>query len=189
MTTAARPRLEPGRVYRTKDLARWSANPTRLAARLVREGELVRLRHGLFAAPQHSRFGLVPPSDEALLNAFLDGGRWLVTGPPRWNALGLGATAVFAMPLVYNTLRSGVFELGERRFQLSRTRFPEAPTPEWFVIDLMSNASKAGITLEQLTESLKRAVRAGRFDASALREMAEQYATCEIQDRVAEATA
>lgn len=186
MTVASRPHLEPGRVYRTKDLGRFSANPTRLAARLVREGELVRLRHGLFAAPQHSRFGSVPPSDEALLEAFLDGSRWLVTGPPRWNALGLGATAVFAMPLVYNTRRSGVFDLGDRRFQLSRTRFPERPAPEWFVIDLMSNASRAGVTLQQLTESLKRAVSAGRFDVHTLREMAEQYATREIQDRVAE---
>jgi hypothetical protein len=187
MPTAVRPRLEPGRVYRTKDLAEWSANPTRLASRLVREGELVRLRHGLFAAPQRSRFGLVPPSDEALLDAFLDGSPWLVTGPPRWNALGLGATAVFATPLVYNTRRSGTFELGGRRFQLSRTRFPETPTPEWFVVDLMSNASRAGVTLEQLTAALKRAVSAGRFAPEKLRQMAEQYATREIQDRVGEA--
>jgi hypothetical protein len=31
MNTPARPELEPGRAYRTRDLRPWSANPTRLA--------------------------------------------------------------------------------------------------------------------------------------------------------------
>ena len=46
------------------------------------------------------------------MRAFLDGGRFVFTGPERWNALGLGTTALFATPLVYNTRRSGTFELG-----------------------------------------------------------------------------
>jgi hypothetical protein len=57
-------------VYRTRELKRWSANPPRLAQRLVRDGQLVQLAHGLFAAPRNSRFGQVPPTDEALLRAF-----------------------------------------------------------------------------------------------------------------------
>ena len=40
MTASAQPRLKRGRVYRTKEFARWGANPTRLAKRLVREGEV-----------------------------------------------------------------------------------------------------------------------------------------------------
>jgi hypothetical protein len=46
--TAAVPILEPGRVYRTRELATWSANAPRLARRLVDEGALVPLAHGLF---------------------------------------------------------------------------------------------------------------------------------------------
>lgn len=67
MTTPAKPTLEPGRVYRMRDFATWSANPPRLASRLVREGQLVQLAHGLFVHPKQSRFGVVPPSDEALM--------------------------------------------------------------------------------------------------------------------------
>jgi hypothetical protein len=54
------------------------------------------------------------------MRAFLDGGPFVFTSPERWNALGLGSTAVFAAPLVYNTKRSGAFELGGRRFVLRR---------------------------------------------------------------------
>jgi hypothetical protein len=185
---ATTPELEPGRVYRTGDLRRWSANPTRLASRLVRQGALVPLRHGLYSAPRTSRFGPIPPSDEALLDAFLDGDPWLVTGPPAWNALRLGSTALFAMPLVYNRKRSGMFELGGRRFLLRRVRFPDEVTPEWYVIDLLSHADSAGVSRDVVLESLGRAVAAGRFDRKRLHELACEYATRDIQDRVAEVT-
>src|SRR3990170_8802520 len=82
--------------------------------------------HGLFVHPRRGRFGVVPPSDEELLRAFLCGAPFVLTGPDRWNALGLGTTAVFAAPLVYNTKRSGTFELGGRRFVLRRVAFPGA---------------------------------------------------------------
>ncbi len=188
MTTAAQPTLQPGKVYRPAELATWSANPTRLAARLVERGELVRLRHGLYLAPHHSRFGLVPPSDTALLDALLDGSPYLITGPPRWNALGLGTTAVFATTLVYNTLRSGRFDLAGRRFQLRRTRFPEPTTPEWFVIDLLNNAQKVGMSADVLAEALTRAVRARRFDLELLNRLAKTYSTRVIQKHIATAT-
>lgn len=61
----------------------------------------------LFAHPSRSRFGSVPPRDEELVRAFLDGAPLVFTGAERWNALGLGTTAVSAERLVYNTKRSG----------------------------------------------------------------------------------
>ncbi|MFN0061924.1 MAG: hypothetical protein ACKVPX_05350, partial [Myxococcaceae bacterium] len=125
MTASAHPQLEPGRVYRTRDFLTWTANAPRLAKRLVREGRLVPLAHGLFAYPRRSRFGTVPPTDEELMRAFLEGGLFVFTGPERWNALGLGTTSVFAAPLVYNTKRSGTFELGGRPFVLRRVAFPQ----------------------------------------------------------------
>ena len=115
MPATTHPPLRPGRAYRTKDLSAWGANSPRLAKRLVREGRLVELAHGLFAHPRKGRFGVVPPSDEEVMRAFLDGGRFVFTGPDRWNALGLGTTALFATPLVYNTKRSGTFKLGGRQ--------------------------------------------------------------------------
>ena len=177
MTLPAQPRLESGRVYRTHDLARWSANAPRLAKRLVKEGELVPLARGLFAHPKHSRFGAVPSRDDELLRAFLGDTAFVVTGPEKWNALGLGSTAVFAMPLVYNTKRSGTFKLGGRSFRLRRVAFPAKATPEWFVVDLFENAASAGVSRDALSAALSRALKAKRFNSQVLSDMSERFAT------------
>lgn len=117
----------------------------------------------------------MPPSDEALLDAFLDGTPYLVTGPPRWNALGLGSTALFVHPLVYNTKRTGTFELGGRTFELRRVAFPTDPPPEWFVIDLLRHADDAGVDRHDLVRNLTQALRRGRFDLDRLFEMAARF--------------
>jgi hypothetical protein len=177
MTAASKPELNPGHVYRTRDLRVWSANAPRLAKRLVREGELVPLAHGLFVHPKRGRFGVVPPLDEEVLRAFLDDTPFVFTGPDRWNALGLGSTALFAMPLVYNKKRTGVFELGGRKYMLRRVPFPEAPVAEWFVVDLVEHADQAGVARSEVVRALAQALATGRFDRERLREMAGRFAS------------
>ena len=65
--------LKKGRVYRTKDFARWASNPSRLVKCLVKEGRLVRLGYGLYAHPEPSRFGPTPPTDQEVVRSFLEG--------------------------------------------------------------------------------------------------------------------
>lgn len=180
--------LEPGTVYRTAWLRRWGDNPTRLAARLEANGLVRRLGHGLFYAPKRSRFGEVPPSDKALLDAFLDGTPYLVTGPTRWNTLGLGSTALFAHPLVYNTKRTGTFELGGRTFELRRVAFPADPSPEWFVVDLLRHADSAGVDHADLVRNLATRMRAGQLDTERLFEMASRFGGPRELDAVQQAT-
>jgi hypothetical protein len=177
MSTAAQPELEPGRAYRTRDLRQWGKNPTRLARRLVKEGRLREAAHGLYYAPVATKFGPAPASDEELLRAFLVDEPFVVTGPPRWNALGLGSTAMFAVTLVYNTRRTGEVVLDGRRFLLRRVYFPESPTPEWFVVDLLQHHEMAGVSLSELREGLVETLRDERWDRERLREMAEIYGT------------
>lgn len=126
--------------------------------------------------PHASRFGDVPPSDEDLLRAFLGDAPFVVTGPPAWNALGLGATALHVNTLVYNTKRSGTFRLGERTFRLRRVAFPENPPAEWFVVDLLQHAGEAGVSREEVVQAVERALAAGRLDTDRLRLMAQRYA-------------
>lgn len=177
MAIPAQPQLDAGRVYRTRELSAWSANAPRLARRLVLQGVLVPLAQGLFAHLKQGRFGTVPPADDELMRAFLDGAPFVFTGPERWNALGLGSTAVFAARLVYNTKRSGSFELGGRRFVLRRVAFPENPPPEWFVIDLLEHADQAGASRAELTAALGGALMRSAFDRDRLEEMAKRYGT------------
>jgi hypothetical protein len=113
---STQPAMVPGRVYRTRELRAFSANPSRWAKHLVEQGVLRQPHHGLFYLPVQSRFGPVGVTDEELLHAFLGTGDFLITGPDVWNALGLGTTQLFAVTLVYNAGRTGEVELGGRRF-------------------------------------------------------------------------
>lgn len=187
MTLAARPKLEPGRVYRTRDLARWGANPPRLAKRLVGNGELEQLAQGLYAVPVRSRFGTVPPTDDAVMRAFLDDTPFVFTGPEKWNALGLGSTAMLAATLVYNTKRTGVFKLGGRQYILRRVAFPDNPSPEWYVVDLFEQAAQVGVSRDELAHGLRRAIREGRFDRNQLLAMAQRFGTKQTQGYIEEA--
>jgi hypothetical protein len=177
MPAPSNPVLEPGRAYRTRELSRWGANAPRLAKRLVHGGQLVRLAHGLFAHPEQGRFGAVPPTNEEIVRAFLNDTPFVFTGHDRWNALGLGTTALSTERIVYNLKRTGTFSFGGRRFRLRRVGFPKTPPPEWFVVDLFEHAEQAGASRGDLATALERALRADRFDRIRLREMSARYGT------------
>ncbi|MBI5490301.1 MAG: hypothetical protein HY905_23395 [Deltaproteobacteria bacterium] len=112
-----------------------------------------------------------------MLRAFLDDTPFVITGSDRWNALGLGATAVLAATLVYNTKRSGRFVLGGRPYLLRRVRFPSRPTPEWSVVDLIEHAEMAGVARSEIERSLALALAGRRFSTGRLREAAAEYGT------------
>lgn len=131
----------------------------------------------------------MPPRDEEVMRAFLDGGPFVFTGPERWNALGLGTTAVFAAPLVYNTKRSGTFTFGNRRFVLRRVAFPENPPAEWFVVDLFEHAHQAAASPTDLALALARALVQGRFNRDRLLELARRYGSRATQALITDALA
>ena len=130
----------------------------------------------------------MPPDDNEMMRAFLDGGPFVFTGPGHWNVLGLGSTAVYALPLVYNTKRSGVFHLGGRSYMLRRVAFPARPSPEWYVIDLLEHAEEAGAARSDVGEALAKAVARGRFDRQLLGEMAARHGSRATQALVVAAT-
>ncbi len=177
VSRAAQIDFESGRVYRTRELRRWSANPTRLAKRLVGEGTLRQAAHGLCYAPVSTRFGFAPPSDSEILRSFFEGSPFIISGPTKWNALGLGATAMFVSTLVYNTKRTGEFTFDGRRYLLRRVFFPVVPAPEYFVVDLIQNHEMAGISLDDLERGLVATLSEGRWDQDLLLKMAESYGT------------
>ena len=178
-------RPQPGRVYRTADLGAYSKNPTRLAKRLVAKGDLVPMAGGLYGAPEPSSFGPLKPSAEAALEAFLKGTPYLRTGPEFWNALGLGSTALFPVELVYNTKRTGDFEIGGRRYRFLRKAFPTTPTAEWYAVDLLEHHRMAGVGMPTLIRGLAAALRAKRLDATSLRATVARWGTSSSRRAVA----
>jgi len=188
MTRFVESELQPGRVYRTNAFSKWDANPTRLAKKLVAQGKLVPLSKGLYTRPKSSKFGYVPPEDTEVMRGFLEDD-FVFTGPDRWNALGLGTTAVHSTPTVYNRKRSGRTELAGRSFNLRRVNFPSNPPPEWFVIDLFEHAEQAGASRAELSSSLEKALKRGRFDSSVLTDMSERFGTKDTRARIRKAIA
>jgi len=177
----------PGHVFRTRDLASLSANPTRTAKRWVDEGLCTRLRPGLYAVAELTKFGPAPPDRRDLLRAFLDGDAFVITGPPVWNTLGLGATQLFAHPLVYNRKRSGLFDLGGRTFDLRRVRFPDSPRLEWFVVDLLENLASVCLDRSETSAILAARIREGAFHPNTIAGMAAEYGTKATQAVVRQA--
>lgn len=182
-------RMTRGRVYRTRELRVFSANPTRWAKSLVARGELRRLAQGLFYRPEQTFFGPVPPTEKEVLRAFFESHPFLITGPYYWNALDLGGSALWSMELIYNDQRTGEVVLGGQRYRLRRTRFPITPTPEWYVVDFLNNADAAGADPVLAETLLVRALRSRRFDAGGLRTMAEEYGRPEVRIRIFRALA
>lgn len=129
----------------------------------------------------------MPPSESELLRAFFRGEPYLRTGPSVWNTLGLGSTTVEAVPLVYNTTRTGEVHLGPRRFELRRVRFPHRPDAEYFVVDLLENVERAGVELDKVRRALTAALDAGRFDPDRLLARAGEYGTRATQELVRQA--
>jgi hypothetical protein len=104
------------------------------------------------------------------------------TGPPKWNALGLGSTALFARALVYNTTRTGVVKLGGRTFELQRTAFPTNPPAEWYVIDLLRNLERVGLDAADVEPRLAVAIEEQRLSGERLVEMAARFGRRVEQD-------
>jgi hypothetical protein len=115
------------------------------------------------------------------MRAFLGSSPFLFTGPAYWNALGLGSTAMFAKPLVYNEKRSGRFVFGRRTFLLRRVRFPSKLTAEWYAIDLIENADAAGLPQSTLQKELEAALSDKHFDLELLCRNAREFGTKRTQ--------
>ena len=144
--TEVKKHLRPGRVYRREDLVQWSASVDRHLKTLVGEGDLKKLRYGLYYCPKRLAFGEVPASEHELVQAFLKTDRFVVTSPNLYNLLGLGTTQLYDKRVVYNQKRHGMFDLGGQVFQFERRmNVPRKLTKEFLLVDLVNE-------LDQLAE-------------------------------------
>ena len=132
--------LKRGEVYRRSELAQWSNAVDRHIAMLVKDGDLQKLSAGLYYYPNESVFGNTPPDELTLVRTFLKDDYFLLTSPNDYNSLGVGTTQLYNTRVVYNHKRHGEYNLGGRTFMfVAKHRFPKKLTPEFLLIDLVSN--------------------------------------------------
>lgn len=138
--TELKKKLRPGQVYRRNDLARWSNAVDRHLRQLLKEGHLEKVSGGLYMMPRETRFGSAPASPEKLVSAFLGGDKFLILSPNAYNALGVGTTQLYNVPVVYNRKRHGPFELDGQTYDFRRrSGFPAKVTAEFLLVDLLHN--------------------------------------------------
>ena len=133
--------LVPGRVYRRRDLTKFSSNLDRYLPQLVEGGLLRKLGRGIYACPNDTVFGEAPPDEHQLLKTFLMDDHFVVFSLSVFNSLGLGTTQLYNQRIVVNRKRHGEFTLGDRKYFFHRRS--EVPTSrqltqEYFVIELLN---------------------------------------------------
>lgn len=158
--TELKKHLKRGEVYRRSDLTQWSKAVDRHVSELVKQGTLQKLSAGLYYYPNESVFGNTPPEEEMLVRTFLKDDYFLVTSPNDYNSLGVGTTQLYNSRVVYNHKRHGEFKLGGKTFMFfSKHRFPKKVTPEFLLVDLVSNLDKLAedteLVLQNVSEKLK----------------------------------
>jgi hypothetical protein len=175
--------LRPGCVYRREDLKPLTTAVDRHLQEMVSAGRLTKLAHGLYHAPRQSAYGPVPPTDEALVAAFLKDDEFLLFSPSAYNAAGLGTTQLYNRTLVYNRKRHGVFQLGSRQYDFRvKPRFPRKLSPEFLFVDALNNLSELA---EDSDDVLQRArPQALKLDATQLRQALMRYGTVGTRKRV-----
>lgn len=160
-------KLQPGRIYQRKGLTRWSNAVDRHLKQLLADGTLIKLSQGLYYYPKKTAFGNAPPDEKALVRAFLNDDRFLITSPNVYNVLGIGATQLYNQTVVYNHKRHGQLKIGQRTFDFRKKAFfPLEVSREFLLVDLVNNLDRVAEDRAALLHAVEQKVTA--FDRTAL---------------------
>ena len=166
--------IKPGEVYRRSDLEYYSNAVDRHLSLLTRDGTLQKLGQGLYYAPRMSKFGIVPPNDQDLVERFLKDKSFLLVSPNAYNSLGLGLTQLYNTTWVYNHKRYGEFTLNGKNFMFKlKSAFPATLSREFLVLDLLNNLDKLSEDQDLVIKAFRENV--DRFETRELIKMAQQY--------------
>lgn len=176
--------MKAGVVYRRVGLLPYSNNLDRDLTILVMQNKLKKPAPGLYYRPKLSRFGLLPPSDEALVRAFLKK-PFLMYSWSDYNSLGLGLTQLYNQVVVYNSERHEELTLGNRRFAFKRPNngFPIKLTREFLLVDLLNNAKYLTEDVGSLIVKIKG--RLADFDNKLLFQLAQKYGKIQTKKLIA----
>lgn len=166
--------LRTGRVYRRKDLLRWSHSLDRHLKELTVDGTLQKLRTGLYYCPRKFEFGEAPADEHELVKAFLRTDRFVVTSPNVYNQLGLGTTQLYNKRVVYNQKRHGTFPLGNRLVTFKRRlNVPKQLSPEFLLVDLVNELGQLAEDQDAVLSRVPE--RAKEMDAKKLSRAVSRY--------------
>ena len=165
-----------GKVFRRKDLADELPSVDRELGLAVKAGTVRKAAQGLYYVPRRTPFGDAPPSEEALVEKFLDDRHFLMFNPSCYNALGLGTTQLYSKTVVYNHKRHGKFALAGFEFDFrDKPRFPSRKqvNREYLLVDMLNNLTDLAEDPETVLSNVRRKL--DTFDASRLEKMLADF--------------
>jgi hypothetical protein len=167
-------KMQPGKVYRRKNLEGFTTAVDRDLKTLVERGEVRRVAPGLYSRPRPNAFGIAPPDDADLVRAFLKSHDFLLTSYNHFTQLGLGLTQVYNVPVVYNHKRTGQYGLGGKQFLFRLVAsYPKKLSREFLVVDLLNNLNRLPDNTDVVLENLK--LRLNEFDRKKVKDNLERY--------------
>jgi hypothetical protein len=165
-----------GKVFRRKDLANELPSIDRELGLAVKAGIIHKAARGLYYVPRRTPFGDAPPSEEALVEKFLDDHHFLMFNPSCYNALELGTTQLYNKTVVYNHKRHGKFALAGFEFDFrDKPRFPSRKqvNREYLLVDMLNNLSDLAEDPDTVLSNVRRKL--DTFDAGRLEKMLADY--------------
>jgi len=169
-----RAHLRPGKVYRREELLEFSSSVDRVLKSLLDSRLLEKAGAGLYYRPKKSVFGLTPPGERELVEAFLKESDYLLVSPNLYSSLGVRTTQLYNTTVVYNRKRHGQFTLAGKRFEFRmKPRFPRALTEEFLLVDLMNNLNSLPEDRELVADSVRR--RSANMEGEKLLKTARLY--------------
>ena len=165
-----------GKVFRRKDLADQLPSVDRELGLAVKAGTVRKAAQGLYYVPRRTPFGDAPPSEEALVEKFLDDRHFLMFNPSCYNALGLGTTQLYNKTVVHNHKRHGKFDLAGFEFDFrDKPRFPSRKqvNREYLLVDMLNNLTDLAEDPETVLSNVRRKL--DTFDAGRLEKMLADY--------------
>jgi hypothetical protein len=172
--TGGRLRLRAGQVYRRKDLANQSRAIDRDLQLALNAGRLHRAAQGLYYAPIKTPFGDAPPSDQAMVEKFLEDKDFLLLSPNNYNSLRLGTTQLYNLSVVYNHKRHGRFSLGNRVFDFRvKPAYPRQLNEEFLWVDMLNNLDELAEDTDMLLVNARASV--ARFGETRLKRAMTKY--------------
>ncbi len=149
--------LKSRKVYRAKELQKYSSNLSRDLKDLVDHGLLGYVGYGLYYRIEKLGELELPPEEESLLSKFLNSKDYVLRTIGDFNSLRLGTTQhTPGLTMVYNSKKSGVFELGKRTYHFKRRKFPNKNLNEFLLVDMLNNLEKVGVDREEFLTNLRR---------------------------------
>jgi len=166
--------IRRGKPFRRKDLEAYTGSVDRQIKELLSHGIIRKVSQGLYYRPKKTRFGELPPDENALLKAFLNNNPFLVVPDISFNNLGLGLTQLSKQVKVYNHKIHGKKTLGGRQYLFHKKLcFPKLLTKEFLLVELLNEKDNLAEDISSLDKRV--ALQLPSFNQQRLLKLAEQH--------------